>query len=250
MADGAPATLRAENVGQRVVIVQSPLGSVVIPAHDEAAVIGRCLDALFTGFEPGELDVVVVCNGCTDDTASAARASGHPVRVVELRARLQARRAAARGRGGEGIPAVVPGRRRSATRVGSPRRAGTSAVRGARRSAADPIRGERRVCAGAQLLPRSVAGSGRLGFALGCGRVRALGNRPEPLRPLPGRGGRRPLGRPAVRRRARWRSSTARRSWSRCRAAVAIFCASSARTYRGKREMAFAPDLRDSHLRP
>jgi glycosyltransferase involved in cell wall biosynthesis len=63
---------------------QSPLGSVVIPAHDEAAVIRRCLDALFTGFLEGELDVVVVCNGCADQTAAVARSSGHPVRVVEL----------------------------------------------------------------------------------------------------------------------------------------------------------------------
>jgi glycosyltransferase involved in cell wall biosynthesis len=60
------------------------LGSVVIPAHDEAAVIGRCLDALFTGFLEGELDVVVVCNGCGDQTAAVARSSGHPVRVLEL----------------------------------------------------------------------------------------------------------------------------------------------------------------------
>jgi glycosyltransferase involved in cell wall biosynthesis len=60
------------------------LGSVVIPAHDEAPVIQRCLDALLTGFAPGELDVVLVCNGCGDDTAALARASGHAVRVIEL----------------------------------------------------------------------------------------------------------------------------------------------------------------------
>lgn len=59
------------------------LGSVVIPAHNEAAVIRRCLDALLAGFGPGELDVVVACNGCTDDTASLARSSGHRLRVVE-----------------------------------------------------------------------------------------------------------------------------------------------------------------------
>ncbi len=64
---------------------QSPLGSVVIPAHDEAAVIRRCLDALFTGFQEGELDVVVVCNGCSDETAALALSSRHPLRVVELR---------------------------------------------------------------------------------------------------------------------------------------------------------------------
>src|SRR5262245_50140774 len=33
--------------------------SVVIPAHDEEAVLGRCLDALLGGAAPGELDVVV-----------------------------------------------------------------------------------------------------------------------------------------------------------------------------------------------
>jgi glycosyltransferase involved in cell wall biosynthesis len=62
------------------------LGSVIIPAHDESAGIGRCLDALFTGVAPGELDVVVVCNGCGDDTAAVARSSCHPIRVVELAA--------------------------------------------------------------------------------------------------------------------------------------------------------------------
>lgn len=56
--------------------------SVVVPAHDEAAVIDRCLHALLAGAAPGELDVVVVANACTDDTAERARR--HGVRVVEL----------------------------------------------------------------------------------------------------------------------------------------------------------------------
>ena len=63
-----------------------PLGSIIIPAHDEAAGIRRCLDALFAGTAPAELDVIVVANGCADDTAELARASGHPVRVIELEA--------------------------------------------------------------------------------------------------------------------------------------------------------------------
>ena len=63
---------------------RKPLGSVVIPAHDESAGIRRSLDALFDDFALGELDVVVVCNGCTDDTAALARSSGHPLRVIEL----------------------------------------------------------------------------------------------------------------------------------------------------------------------
>ena len=56
--------------------------SVVIAAHDEAAVIGRCLDALLREAAPGEFDVTVVANGCTDDTAAVA-ASRPGVRVLE-----------------------------------------------------------------------------------------------------------------------------------------------------------------------
>ena len=184
--------------------------------------IRRTLDALFAGFEPGELDVVVVCNGCTDDTATLARASGHPVRVLELPACVEARRPPERRRGGEGFPAPVPGRRRVAARVGGP--LVLERLRSGALAARPPIRYEieRRVCAGAQLLPSSIAGSCRPGLALGCWRLRALGDRTEPVRRFPGRGGGRPLGGPAVRARTRWRSSTARRSWCRCRVAVAI----------------------------
>jgi glycosyltransferase involved in cell wall biosynthesis len=60
-----------------------PLASVVIPAHDESAVIGRCLGALLQDAAPGELDIVVACNGCTDDTAEVAR-SFPGVRVIEI----------------------------------------------------------------------------------------------------------------------------------------------------------------------
>lgn len=60
------------------------IGSVVIPAHNEAKVIRRCLDALLTGLAPGELEVVVSCNGCTDNTAEIVRTSWPEVRVIEL----------------------------------------------------------------------------------------------------------------------------------------------------------------------
>ncbi|WP_037365178.1 glycosyltransferase [Nakamurella lactea] len=56
--------------------------SVVIAAHNESAVIGRCLDALLADAAPGELDVTVVANGCTDATASVA-AARPGVRVVD-----------------------------------------------------------------------------------------------------------------------------------------------------------------------
>ena len=60
------------------------LGTVVIPAYNEANVIARCLDSLLTGFQPGEVDVVIACNGCTDGTADAVRATGHAVRIIEI----------------------------------------------------------------------------------------------------------------------------------------------------------------------
>lgn len=59
-------------------------GSVIIPAWNEERVIGRTIDSLFRGTEPGCLEVIVVCNGCTDDTAGAVRSSAHPVTLVEL----------------------------------------------------------------------------------------------------------------------------------------------------------------------
>lgn len=61
----------------------APAASVVIPAHDEARVIGRTLSRLTGGVAPGQLDVVVVCNGCTDETARVARAVPG-VRVLEI----------------------------------------------------------------------------------------------------------------------------------------------------------------------
>lgn len=57
--------------------------SIVMPAHNEAQVISRTLRTLTTGAPPEQLDVVVVCNGCTDDTAAIARSFGAPVRVIE-----------------------------------------------------------------------------------------------------------------------------------------------------------------------
>ncbi|MGW7729653.1 glycosyltransferase [Streptomyces canus] len=58
--------------------------SIVIPAHNEAQVIGRLLDSLLAESPEDETDIVVVCNGCTDDTAHIAAARGPRVRVVEI----------------------------------------------------------------------------------------------------------------------------------------------------------------------
>ncbi|GAA0337360.1 glycosyltransferase [Streptomyces turgidiscabies] len=56
----------------------------MIPAHNEARVIGRLLDSLVADSPEDETDIVVVCNGCTDDTAGIAAAYGPRVRVVEI----------------------------------------------------------------------------------------------------------------------------------------------------------------------
>jgi glycosyltransferase involved in cell wall biosynthesis len=61
--------------------VAEPVVSVVIAAHDEEAVIARCLRSLTSAAKPGELDVVVVANACSDRTAQIARAER--ARVVE-----------------------------------------------------------------------------------------------------------------------------------------------------------------------
>ena len=60
----------------------SDAASVIIPAHNEVATLGRNLQSLRDGAPP--LEILVVCNGCTDDTAEVARAVMPPVRVIEI----------------------------------------------------------------------------------------------------------------------------------------------------------------------
>lgn len=57
--------------------------SVIIPAYNEAAVIGRTLESVLASVGDSPVEVVVVCNACDDDTAEIARRYEPKVTVIE-----------------------------------------------------------------------------------------------------------------------------------------------------------------------
>lgn len=57
------------------------VASVIIPAHNEEFTIARTLTGLLS---VKGLDVIVICNGCSDRTADIARDFGPAVRVLEI----------------------------------------------------------------------------------------------------------------------------------------------------------------------
>jgi glycosyltransferase involved in cell wall biosynthesis len=60
-----------------------PAGAVIIPAHNEAGVIGRTLGRLAPLAADGQVEVIVACNGCTDNTAELA-GGFEGVRVLDV----------------------------------------------------------------------------------------------------------------------------------------------------------------------
>ncbi|WP_044367748.1 bifunctional polysaccharide deacetylase/glycosyltransferase family 2 protein [Streptomyces natalensis] len=78
----AAAAAHRRRTGKRALPQPLPSVSAVIPAHNEQATIASCVRALLDGGCP-DIDVVVVDDGSTDDTAAAARTVTDPrVRVV------------------------------------------------------------------------------------------------------------------------------------------------------------------------
>jgi hypothetical protein len=58
--------------------------TIVIPANNEARVIGRLLGQLLPDKLASDFNILVVANGCTDDTAEVARSFGPCVRVLSI----------------------------------------------------------------------------------------------------------------------------------------------------------------------
>lgn len=80
--------------------------SVIIPAYNEGRVIGRLLGRLVASAHPGELDVIVVANGCTDDTVAVATAFGSPVRVLSIASASKPQALTAGDQAARGFPRV------------------------------------------------------------------------------------------------------------------------------------------------
>ncbi|MCX6502428.1 MAG: glycosyltransferase family 2 protein [Microbacterium sp.] len=167
-----------------------PAASVVIPAHDEAGVISRTLEPLAELAAAGRLEVVVVCNGCHDDTAARAR-SYAGVQVIETDA---ASKTTALNLGDE-CATVWPRFYLDADIVVPPHALVPVIKKGAPAFRPGSVR-----CldAGSGVLPRPAADAVDIGRALGRGGVRGEPCGPRPHRSLPPVHGRRSLRRPSV----------------------------------------------------
>ncbi len=64
--------------------------SVIIAAHDAAAVIERCLRSILADADPDELEIIVVAHACSDGTAERASEVDGPVKVIEMVSRSKA----------------------------------------------------------------------------------------------------------------------------------------------------------------
>lgn len=69
--------------------------SVIIPAHNEEKYIKRCIDSIKKADSvfPGNTEIIVVCNRCTDNTENIARENGAKTLINEDRCIAKVRNA-------------------------------------------------------------------------------------------------------------------------------------------------------------
>ena len=58
--------------------------TVIIPAHNEEAVIARCLQTILSGAPAGAMQMIVAANGCDDRTVAIAREASPEALVLDL----------------------------------------------------------------------------------------------------------------------------------------------------------------------
>jgi glycosyltransferase involved in cell wall biosynthesis len=82
--------------------------SIIIPAHNEEAFIGRCLDSIERAAQPcpGETEIIVALNRCTDRTADIAVNHGAIIVEEDAKNLAKIRNAAARSASGEIIVTI------------------------------------------------------------------------------------------------------------------------------------------------
>ena len=151
------------------------VGSVVIPAHNEANVIGRGLDRLFGSLGTG-IEVIVVCNGCTDDTADTARAWRPSPDGDRAGCRLEGGGASSRRKGRYRPSPGLSRRRRPRDRKDDPRGARTPPPPWCpSRTSSTRLRHLVELVDGAAVLPGQDQDPRSDGLAVGCGDVHAVG---------------------------------------------------------------------------
>lgn len=62
---------------------QNNMFSIIIPAHNEEKVIGRCLTSLLQDLNSRDAEIIVVSNGCTDQTVTVVQAISSEIKLFD-----------------------------------------------------------------------------------------------------------------------------------------------------------------------
>lgn len=55
--------------------------SIIIPVYNEETVLARCIDSILKDAQPDEFEIILVCNGCIDNSQQVAESYGDKVKV-------------------------------------------------------------------------------------------------------------------------------------------------------------------------